>query len=63
MSVPDISAAEIEAALQPFGKSRTLPAAAYISDAVLDWEREHFFSGGWTCVGRASDVAPVPIPW
>ncbi len=58
MSVPDISAAEIEAALQPFGKSRTLPAAAYISDAVLDWEREHFFSGGWTCVGRASDVAP-----
>ena len=57
MSVPQVTQAEIEAALQAFGKSRTLPAAAYVSERVLDWEREHFYAAGWTCVGRASDVA------
>jgi Rieske 2Fe-2S family protein len=44
-------------ALAPFGLSRTLPAAAYLSDALLDWERRHFFEGSWACVGRSSDVA------
>ena len=57
MSVPQITEAEIKAALQPFGTSRTLPAAAYVSEEVLEWGREHFFAAGWTCVGRASDVA------
>ena len=44
-------------ALAPFGSSRMLPRGSYLDDAVLAWEREHFF-GGWQCVGRASDIAP-----
>jgi Rieske 2Fe-2S family protein len=39
------------------GTSRTLPAEAYTSQEVFDWEVEHFFEGGWVCVGRAEDVA------
>ncbi len=34
-----------------------LPGAAYANDAVVAWEREHFFEGGWACAGRASDLA------
>jgi Rieske 2Fe-2S family protein len=41
------------------GSSRTLPAKAYLSQEVLDWEAEHFFEGGWVCVGRADDL-PEP---
>ena len=39
------------------GTSRTLPAEAYTSQEVFDWEVEHFFEGGWVCVGRAEEVA------
>ncbi|HEX2049418.1 MAG TPA: aromatic ring-hydroxylating dioxygenase subunit alpha [Actinomycetota bacterium] len=36
---------------------RTLPAAAYVSDAVHRWELEHFFDASWVCVGRSSALA------
>lgn len=36
-----------------------LPASAYTSDAVLEWERRHIFAGSWTCLGRASDLAAL----
>jgi glycine betaine catabolism A len=39
------------------GTARTLPAAAYTSQAVFDWEAEHFFEAGWVCIGRADDLA------
>ena len=39
------------------GASRTLPAEAYLSPAVLAWEQEHLFKAGWLCVGRADDLA------
>lgn len=42
--------------LKPFGESRMLPRAAYVDDAVLDWERKYLFEAGWTCAGRASIV-------
>ncbi|MBA2640461.1 MAG: Rieske 2Fe-2S domain-containing protein, partial [Nocardioidaceae bacterium] len=42
--------------LEPFGRSRMLPAAAYTSPAVLAWERRHLFAGTWTCVGREVDM-------
>jgi glycine betaine catabolism A len=29
--------------LAPFGRSSTLPAAAYTDPSVLRWEQEHFF--------------------
>jgi glycine betaine catabolism A len=38
------------------GRSRTLPADAYTSPGVFDWEVEHFFEGGWVCVGRTRDL-------
>ncbi|MGH2540930.1 MAG: hypothetical protein ACRDGK_10440 [Actinomycetota bacterium] len=39
------------------GQARTLPATAYTSQAVFDWEAAHLFEGGWVCVGRAHDLA------
>jgi glycine betaine catabolism A len=52
-----LDAGQLAAALRPFGDSRMLPPAAYASDAVFAWEREHFFGGGWTCAGHAARVA------
>ena len=48
----------LESALEPFGRSTTLPGAAYTSPEVFAWEMEHFFQAGWVCVGRASDLHP-----
>ncbi|MGH9298786.1 MAG: aromatic ring-hydroxylating oxygenase subunit alpha [Acidimicrobiales bacterium] len=47
--------AELANSLKPFGQSRMLPRAAYTSEEVFAWEQQHFFEGGWTCLGR-SDV-------
>jgi glycine betaine catabolism A len=47
---------ELAAALRPFGESRMLPPAAYTSADVYGWERRHFFGGGWTCAGHASQL-------
>jgi glycine betaine catabolism A len=55
-----IDPVELEAALRPFGASRTLPAAAYTSREVLAWELRHLFAAGWTCVGRVDEVAGQP---
>jgi glycine betaine catabolism A len=44
--------------LRPFGASSTLPAEAYTSEAVFEWELEHFFDGSWVCVGRAGEMEP-----
>jgi glycine betaine catabolism A len=47
---------QLATALRPFGESRMLPPAAYTSAKVFAWEREHFFGGGWTCAGHASQL-------
>jgi len=39
------------------GRARTLPAQAYTSQAVFDWESAHLFEQGWVCVGRADELA------
>ena len=52
-----VDPAGVAAALRPFGKSRMLPRAAYLDPEVFAWEQRHFFGGGWTCVGFASEVA------
>jgi Rieske 2Fe-2S family protein len=49
--------AALAASLKPFGQSRMLPPAAYTDPAVFAWERQHFFGGGWLCVGRSDQVA------
>jgi len=51
-----IDAAGVAESLRPFGQSRMLPRAAYVDPAVFEWERKHFFDGGWTCVGFAADL-------
>jgi Rieske 2Fe-2S family protein len=43
--------------LRPIGLARTLPARAYLSDAVLAWERRQFFDSTWVCAGRSSTMA------
>ncbi|MFE9690800.1 aromatic ring-hydroxylating dioxygenase subunit alpha [Micromonospora sp. NPDC005806] len=51
-----LDADDLVVASLPFGSSRTLPAAAYTSRAVLAWERRHLFGGGWVCVGRSVEL-------
>ncbi len=41
---------------RPFGTSRTLPAEAYRSRELYEWEQEHIFGGGWVSVGRTTDL-------
>ena len=41
---------------QGLGGSKTLPAEAYTSQAVFDWEVEHFFEDGWVCIGRTDEL-------
>jgi glycine betaine catabolism A len=33
-----------------------LPRAAYTDPAVFEWERRHFFGGGWMCVARGGEL-------
>ncbi len=49
--------AALARALLPFGQSAMLPREAYTDPAVFEWERRHFFGGGWLCVGRSEQVA------
>ena len=52
-----IDAVSLQLVLAPtLARSRTLPAEAYTSQAVFDWETEHFFAEGWVCVGRSDAV-------
>ena len=39
--------------LPRWGRAAPCPSEAYTSQAVFDWEVEHFFEGGWVCVGRS----------
>ncbi len=52
-----LDAAALAESLRPFGQSRMLPRAAYVDQAVFDWEQRNFFGGGWLCVGRSDQVA------
>jgi phenylpropionate dioxygenase-like ring-hydroxylating dioxygenase large terminal subunit len=40
--------------LAPIGQARTLPAEAYTSAEVHQWELANFFEGSWVCAGRSS---------
>jgi Rieske 2Fe-2S family protein len=53
-----VPANDLAAALAPFGRSRMLPRAAYVDEAVFEWERRNIFSG-WICVGHAGDLDAV----
>jgi glycine betaine catabolism A len=53
-----VPAADLAAALAPFGRSRMLPRESYVDPEVFDWEQRNIFFG-WTCVGHATDIAEV----
>ena len=58
MSASPISFESLRAVLTPaLNRARTLPAEAYTSQAVFDWESVHLFGRGWICVGRADELA------
>jgi phenylpropionate dioxygenase-like ring-hydroxylating dioxygenase large terminal subunit len=46
-------------ALQPFGRSTVLPAAAYTDPEMHAWERRNAFAAGWVCLGRADELVPA----
>lgn len=48
--------AALQRTLLPFGPSRLLPQEAYTSEALLEWEKRHFFEGGWVCAGPAQGL-------
>lgn len=52
-----LDATELGEAPREFGRSRTLPRAAYRSRRVLAFELERLFAGSWVCVARAEDLA------
>jgi Rieske 2Fe-2S family protein len=54
---PPIDLAAVAAALAPFGRSVTLPAIAYTSPELFEWEQRHLFETTWVCVGRSADLA------
>jgi glycine betaine catabolism A len=55
-STPPIHPTAIGLVLQPLGRARSLPQAAYTSEEVFAWERRHFFDGSWVCVGRSASI-------
>jgi glycine betaine catabolism A len=59
MAVPSpIPPRLLQPVLSPsLGTARTLPAEAYVSQEVFDWEVEHLFEGGWVCIGRSEELA------
>src|SRR3954469_9468149 len=55
--VRPFSAAELAETRRPLLQATQLPARAYVDEAVADWEAEHLFLGGWTCVGHVQPLA------
>lgn len=53
-----IDATAVDAIVAPFGSSRTLPAGAYRSQDLFDWEQRTLFTGGWAALGRLDDLVP-----
>jgi Rieske 2Fe-2S family protein len=56
MRAAPIESAALADVLAPFGKSRTLPAEAYHSQDLFDWEQSEIFNRYWVCLGRTSDL-------
>ena len=51
-----LDARDVELTLQPVERATMLPPAAFVDQAVLDWEVDEIFSG-WICMGHVSAVA------
>jgi len=47
------SAEELAPTLRPLLEASQLPPRAFTDEAVVTWELEHLFLGGWACLGHA----------
>jgi len=47
-----LSPADLERTREPLERATALPGVAFTDPAVLEWELEHVFLGGWLCVGH-----------
>ena len=56
MGLAPLGKSDIEAVVAPFGRSRTLPADAYVSADVFRWETENLFKSTWVCIGRSAEL-------
>ena len=56
-SIAPIASEATARVLMPFGRSFTLPAEAYTSQELFDWESQHFFEGTWVCAGRSNSLS------
>jgi Rieske 2Fe-2S family protein len=53
---PTLELEGLDQTLQPFGRSRMMPAEAYTSDQVFAWEQRNLFAGTYTCIGREDEL-------
>jgi Rieske 2Fe-2S family protein len=51
-----LRAEDVELTCRPLEEATMLPRAAFTEPAVLDWELEALFLGGWVCAGHADQV-------
>jgi Rieske 2Fe-2S family protein len=51
-----LSADAVQLTRLPLERATQLPAAAFTDPAVLNWEIEQLFQGGWICVGHVDQV-------
>jgi phenylpropionate dioxygenase-like ring-hydroxylating dioxygenase large terminal subunit len=52
--------AELQATADlPLAESRTLPAAAYTSEAFYRWEERHIFRAEWQCIAHISQLPAI----
>lgn len=52
--------AELQATADlPLAESRTLPAAAYTSEAFYRWEEKHVFRAEWQCIAHVSQLPAI----
>jgi Rieske 2Fe-2S family protein len=56
MPVSPVSAEEVAAVRQPTTRAHLLPPRVFHDPAVLAYEQEAWFAGGWVCVGREEDA-------
>jgi len=54
--VSPVTAEEVAAVRQPTTRAHLLPPRVFHDPAVLAYEQEAWFAGGWTCVGREEDA-------
>ncbi|HNH86436.1 MAG TPA: aromatic ring-hydroxylating dioxygenase subunit alpha [Solirubrobacterales bacterium] len=52
-----LSPDDVARALRPLEHASMLPPAAFVDQAVFEWEQKHLFHDGWICLGHVSQVS------